>query len=110
MAGCGIWRELQDRGIRVAKERVRKLMKAHGLQARGKHKFEATTNSAHKLPVSPNLLERKLSVEAPGSHLERVIPISGQRKAGIYLAVVIDLFSRQLVGFAMSERIPDLNS
>ncbi len=60
-----IWRELQARGIRAGKERVRKLMKAHGLRARGKRKFKATMNSAHDFPVSPNLLERKFSVDTP---------------------------------------------
>jgi transposase InsO family protein len=44
---------------------VRKLVKAHGLRARGKRKFKATTNSSHGLPVSPNLLERRFAVEAP---------------------------------------------
>jgi transposase InsO family protein len=103
-----IWRELQDRGIRATKERVRKLIKAHGLQARGKHKFKATTNSAHKLPVSPNLLERKLSVEAPDRIWSGDITYLRTEEGWVYLAVVIDLFSRQLVGFAMSERMTRL--
>ena len=60
-----VWRELLARGVRAGKERVRKLMKACGLQARGKRKFKATTNSSHRLPVSPNLLERDFCVEAP---------------------------------------------
>ena len=97
-----IWRELQARGIRAGKERVRRLMKAHGLRARGKRKFKATTNSAHDLPVSPNLLERQFSVDAStgsgwGYHY------LGPRRLGLFLAVVIDLFSRQIVGFATSD-------
>lgn len=60
-----VWRELLARGVRAGKERVRKLMKAHGLQARGKRKFQATTKSSHRLPVSPNLLERDFCVKAP---------------------------------------------
>jgi len=49
-----IWRELST--LHTGKERVRKLMKVHGLRARGKRNFKATTNSSHGLPVSPNLL------------------------------------------------------
>ena len=60
-----IWRELQTRGIRAGKERVRKLMQINGLQARGKRKFRVTTDSSHGLPVSPNLLERKFDVALP---------------------------------------------
>jgi len=100
-----IWRELQERGVRAGKERVRKLMKAHGLCARGKRKFKATTNSAHKLPVSPNLLERKFSVEAPDRVWTGDITYLWTHEGWLHLAVVIDLFSRQVVGFAMSERM-----
>ena len=100
-----IWRELQSRGVRASKERVRKLMKAHGLCARGKRKFKATTNSAHDLPVSPNLLERKFSVGAPDRVWTGDITYLWTEEGWVYLAVVIDLFSRQVVGFAMSERM-----
>ena len=100
-----IWRELQARGIRAGKERVRKLMKAHGLRARGKRKFKATTNSAHDLPVSPNLLERKFSVDTPNRVWTGDITYLWTEEGWVYLAVVIDLFSRQIVGFAMSERM-----
>ena len=53
-----MWKELLARGLRVGKERVRKLMKQHGIKARTKRKFKATTNSAHDLPVAPNLIQR----------------------------------------------------
>jgi len=77
-----IWRELQSRGIRAGKERVRKLMKAHGLCARGKRKFKATTNSAHDLPVSPICLSASFpSARQTGSGLA-TSPTFGRRKAG----------------------------
>ena len=60
-----IWRELIARGVRTGKERVRKLMKAHGLRARGKRKFRVTTDSSHGLPVSPDLLQRAFDVKLP---------------------------------------------
>jgi transposase InsO family protein len=100
-----IWRELLRRGVRAGKERVRKLMKAHGLQARGKRKFKATTNSSHRLPVSPNLLERNFCVDAPDRVWTGDITYLWTDEGWLYLAVVIDLFSRQVVGFAMSERM-----
>jgi len=100
-----IWRKLSARGIRTGKERVRKLMKTHGLRARGKRKFKATTNSSHGLPVSPNLPERRFTVEAPNQVWAGDITYVWREEGWLYLAVVIDLFSRQVVGFAMSERM-----
>lgn len=60
-----VWKELLARGIRVGKDRVRKLMQQHGIKARGKRRFKATTNSRHNLPVAPNLLERRFNVATP---------------------------------------------
>jgi putative transposase len=100
-----IWRELQARGVRAGKERVRKMMKAQSLHARGKCKFKATTNSAHDLPVSPNLLERRFSVDEPDRIWTGDITYLWTQEGWVYLAVVIDLFSRQVVGFAMNERM-----
>ena len=97
-----IWRELSTRGFHTGKERVRKLMKVHGLRARGKRKFKATTNSSHGLPVSPNLLERRFAVEAPNRVWAGDITYVWTQEGWFYLAVVIDLFSRQVVGFAMT--------
>jgi transposase InsO family protein len=51
-----MWKELVARGIRVGKERVRRMMKEHGIKARGKRKFVVTTDSKHNLPIAENLL------------------------------------------------------
>ena len=80
-------------------------MKAQGLCARGKRKFKATTNSAHNLPVSPILLERKFCVGTPDRVWTGDITYLWTAEGWVYLAVVIDLFSRQVVGFAMNERM-----
>ena len=80
-------------------------MKVHGLRARGKRKFKATTNSSHGLPVSPNLLERRFAVEAPNRVWAGDITYVWTQEGWLYLAVVIDLLSRQVVGFAMSDRM-----
>ncbi len=100
-----IWREFGARGIHIGKERVRKLMKAYGLQARGKRKFKVTTNSNHALPVSPDLLERNFSAPEPNRVWTGDITYVQTDEGWLYLAVVIDLFSRQIVGFAMHERM-----
>lgn len=100
-----IWRELAARGVHAGKERVRKLMKANGLQARGKRKFKATTNSNHALPVSQNLLERNFNAPRPNRVWTGDITYIRTDEGWLYLAVVIDLFSRHVVGFAMHERM-----
>jgi transposase InsO family protein len=100
-----MWRELRARGLRVGKERVRKLMKQHGLQARARKKFRATTNSNHGLPVSPNLLERNFQADEPNRVWSGDITYCWTEEGWLYLAVVVDLFSRRVVGFAMAGRM-----
>jgi putative transposase len=100
-----IWRELAARGVRAGKERVRKLMQANGLRARGKKKFRVTTDSGHGLPVSPNLLERRFDVGERNRVWSGDITYVWTDEGWLYLAVVIDLFSRQVVGFSMGERM-----
>ena len=100
-----MWRELRDRGIHVGKERVRKTMKQNDIRARAKKKFKATTDSKHNLPVSSNLLNRNFSCEAPNLVWTGDITYIETLEGWLYLAVVIDLFSRQVVGWAMGERI-----
>jgi transposase InsO family protein len=58
-------KELLARGIRVGKERVRRLMRQHGIRAKTKRKFVVTTDSKHNLPVAPDLVQRKFNPEAP---------------------------------------------
>lgn len=60
-----IWKTLLVKGIPVGKDRVRKLMKLHGIKARSKRKYKATTNSNHSLPIAPNLLGRQFAVAQP---------------------------------------------
>ena len=100
-----VWRELAARGVRAGKERVRKLMRANGLRARAKKKFRVTTDSGHGLPVSPDLLQRKFDVEAPNRFWSGDITYVWTGEGWMYLAVVIDLYSRQVVGFSMKERM-----
>ncbi|KWO83480.1 integrase [Burkholderia ubonensis] len=84
-----IWKELVARGVSVGKERVRKLMVQHGVRARHKRKYIATTNSNHGLPVAPN--------QVWTSDITYLATAEGW----LCLAVIIDLFSRQVVGWSM---------
>lgn len=96
-----VCKQLLARGIGVGKERVRKLMKLHGIRARGKRKFKATTDSAHGLPVAENLLNREFSPAAPNRVWTSDISYVATDEGWLYLVAVIDLFSREVVGWSM---------
>jgi putative transposase len=97
-----IWRQLRAQGIRVGKQRVQRLMQEHGIQARGKRRFRVmTTDSRHDLPIAPNLLDRHFTVAAPNTAWSGDITYIATEEGWLYLAVVIDLFSRQVVGWSM---------
>ena len=80
-------------------------MNMANIEAKQKRKFKATTDSKHKLPVAPNLLQQKFEVEAPNHVWVSDITYIWTSEGWLYLAVVLDLFSRQVVGWAMSNRI-----
>ena len=94
-------KELVARGHRVGKERVRRLMKLHGIQARGKRKFVVTTDSEHSLPLAPNLLQRDFTAEAPDLKWTSDITYIETAQGWLYLAAILDLHSRQVVGWSM---------
>lgn len=94
-------KELQARGIRVGKDRVRKLMQQHGIRARTKRKFVVTTDSRHSLPVAPDLVQRRFTPEAPNQLWSGDITYIATDEGWLYLAAVIDLFSRQVVGWSL---------
>ena len=100
-----IWKELLAKGLRVGKERVRQLMALHGIRARAKKKYKATTDSSHSLPVAPNLLGRQFTVSAPNRVWTSDITYIDTGEGWLYLAAVIDLFSRQIVGWSMQSRM-----
>jgi putative transposase len=96
-----MWKELLGRGIRVGKERVQRTMKIHGIKARGKRKFVVTTDSKHKLPIAPNLLNREFTVDEPDRVWTSDITYIATGEGWLFLVAVIDLFSRQVVGWSM---------
>ncbi len=94
-------KELLARGIRVGKDRVRKLMQQHGIKARTKRKFVVTTDSRHSLPVAPDLVQRRFNPEAPNQLWSGDITYIATDEGWLYLAAVIDLFGRQVVGWSL---------
>ncbi|MBN0016828.1 IS3 family transposase, partial [Pseudomonas aeruginosa] len=64
-----MYKELHAKGLRIGKERVRKLMASHGIRAKTKRKFVVTTDSKHKLPVAPDLVQRRFTPQAPNQLL-----------------------------------------
>ncbi len=102
-----IWRALRAQGIRVGKQRVQKLMRQHGIRARGKRRFRVTTDSDHSLPTAPNLLNRNFSVAAPNQAWTGDITYIPTNQGWLFLAIVIDLFSRRVVGWSMQ---PEMRS
>ena len=98
-------RELESAGTSCGKHKAGTLMKLAGVEARQRRKFKATTNSKHNLPVAPNLLDRRFDIAEPGRVLVGDITYIWTSEGWLYLAVVIDLFSRRVVGWAMNKRM-----
>ena len=94
--------ELKARGVRVGKKRVARLMQENGLEARRKRRFRKTTDSRHANPVAPNLLARAFNVEAPNRVWVTDVTAIWTLEGWLYLAVMLDLFSRRVVGCATS--------
>lgn len=97
-----VWKELLARGIRVGKARVHRLMYTHGIKARSKRTFVVTTDSKHDLPIADNLLARDFMPAAPDRVWSSDITCIATDEGWLYLAAVIDLFSRQVVGWSMA--------
>jgi len=98
-----VWEDLGEQRIRVSRKRVVRLMQEQGLKARARKRFKSTTMSDHDQPVAANLLNREFTAAAPnqrwvGDTTEFVVGNSGK----LYLAVILDLFSRFVVGWAIS--------
>jgi len=100
-----ITQELKDRGRRVGKNRVAKRMREAGLRSKVRRKYRVTTDSKHHFVVSPNLLERNFTAEAPDRVWVSDITYLATGTGWLYLTVIIDLFSRLVVGWALSSSL-----
>jgi len=96
---------LREEGFEIGRERTRNLMKALKLKVKQKRKFKVTTDSKHNLPTAENVLDRQFSPLAPNQAWGTDITYLWTQEGWLYLAVVIDLYSRRVVGWAMDRRM-----
>jgi transposase InsO family protein len=100
-----IRRALRRRGPRPSKKRVARVMRGLGLRGHTPRRFRKTTDSRHTKRIAPNLLERNFTVPSPNQVLAGDITYIATSDGWLYLAVLLDLYSRRVVGWAMSDRI-----
>ena len=100
-----ITRRLQNEGHTVSRNRVARIMKEQGLRAKAAKRYKATTNSNHNLPVAPNLLEQDFNADKPNQKWVSDITYIWTDEGWLYLAVVLDLYARRVIGWAMSDRM-----
>src|SRR3954468_1299890 len=98
-------RELQDAGFAIGRRRTARLMRENGLQAREKRRFKRTTDSHHAWPVAPNIINQDFTASKPDEKWGADISYVWTRQGWLYLAVVIDLFARRVVGWAIGDRL-----
>jgi transposase InsO family protein len=98
-------RELKGKGYRIGINRVERLMREGGIRARHKRRYKATTDSRHSMPVAENLLARNFTPEAPNKVWTGDITYIATSEGWLYLAVVIDLFNREVIGWSIKSRM-----
>lgn len=100
-----IWDALIKQGHGVGEHRVAQLMRQHGIRAKTVKKWRATTQSHHRFPVAANTLNRQFTVEYPNRVWAGDITYIWTAEGWLYLAVVLDLYSRAVIGWAMGARL-----
>ena len=99
-----VYRLLKGQGEQACENTVAKIMRQQGLHAKGKRRFvPRTTDSAHEKPIAANVLDRQFTAEAPNRRWVADITYIPTGEGWLYLAAVLDLFSRKIVGWSMAE-------
>ena len=98
-------KNLRQEGFEIGRDKTRRLMKSLQLKVKQKRKFKVTTDSNHKLPVATNVLNREFSPSAPNQAWGSDITYLWTQQGWIYLAVIIDLYSRRVVGWSIDRRM-----
>lgn len=101
-----VQRALRAQGIRCGQARVARLMRQHGLRAKKARRFRQTTRAASSHAKAPNVLNRVFTAEVPNTVWVGDITYLWTDEGWLYLAVVLDLYSRRVVGWATSSRLP----
>ena len=102
-----VFQELRTPEYPVSENRIARLMRVSGIRSKHRRKFRVTTQSNHRRPVAPNVLAREFTVAAPNRVWAGDITYVWTAEGWLYLAILIDLFSRIVVGWSMSTRITD---
>lgn len=101
-----LWERLRGLGRKWGRDRVARLMRAHGLKGKKKRPFRpTTTDSSHTLAVAPNLLEQDFTAQAPNQKWTSDITYLWTAQGWLYLCVVLDLFSRRVVGWSLMDTL-----
>jgi len=100
-----IVKALRQQGICCNRKRIVRLMQIHQIRAKTKRRFKVTTNSEHRLPVANDLVQQNFAVNAPNSVWTSDITYLWTREGWVYLAVILDLFARRIVGWELSSRL-----
>jgi len=100
-----VYRDLRLAGVSCSKDRVERLMRDDGLRAKHRRKYKVTTDSEHTMPVAPNVLAGRFQWERPNQAWVGDITYIPTDEGWLYLAVLLDLFSRRVVGWAMDKRM-----
>lgn len=93
--------QLRDEGIICGHNRVARLMRLHGLRAKAGRRYICTTNSKHAFPIAKNLVKRRFTVDQPNKVWVSDVTQIRTREGWLYLALVMDLFSRRIVGWSV---------
>jgi transposase InsO family protein len=97
--------DLRDDGETCGKHRIARIMQENSIRAKTRKKFKATTNAEHHYPVASNLLNQEFNATAPNQRWTSDITYIETAEGWLYLAVVLDLYSRAIVGWAMDHRM-----
>jgi len=97
--------DLKAGKVRVGRKRVARLMRERGLVARCRRRYRTTTDSKHSFPIAPNLLERDFTAHGPDESWVTDITFIWTRQGWLYLAAILDVFSRRVVGWATGQHV-----
>jgi putative transposase len=100
-----VYADLKADGVRVGRKRVARLMREKRLVALRRRRYRATTDSKHSFPIAPNLLERDFTAHGPDESWVTDITFIWTRQGWLYLAVILDVFSRRVVGWATGQHV-----
>lgn len=100
-----VTQQLNKNGVSISERTVTRIMKENGIRSRTVKKYKATTNSKHSLPVQENVLNREFTASKPNEKWVTDITYVSTNEGWLYLASVMDLYSRKIVGWHMSERM-----